>query len=323
MWSVWLACVRPEPVPAGAAPLDPEVIAALSMTRVRDDVRWIADESVGGRVPGTPGHDLVRDWLASEMALAGLEPVDGSFVVEVPLEPERARLGLDAAGQVFEVPLVGVGANLFGVRPGVDPALADEVVLLVAHYDHLGVDPSGDAYNGAFDDAAAVCALLELARALDAAHATFARTVAFLFTDAEEDGLDGAVAWVGSPTVPLPDVVAALSVDPIGRPLLADYGPLFVIGAERSERLQAAVDLAGARAGAVTTRLNRTPMIGYASDQDAFWDAPDPVPALWISSGGMSFYHTVDDTPDTIDYGSVRAHLGVVAQLAAELAAGG
>lgn len=317
MW--WLiAC---EPGPAGRAtgpPVPLAVLDAVSLERIRDDVDLLADEATGGRVPGSPGHAFARDWLAAEMAEAGLEPAGASFVAEFPLVLDRPRMGLDAAGQVYAVPSEQVGANLFGLRTGDDAALADEVVLLVAHYDHLGVDEAGDAYNGAFDDLTAVVALLELARTLDAHDVRFPRTLGFLFTDAEEDGLDGAEAWVADPTVPLPDVVVALSVDPLGRPVLQDFRSLFTFGAERSEGVARALDAVARWTTQPTHRINRTPVVTFGSDQDAFWDLS--VPALWISSGGMSFYHTVDDTPETIDYRCVDEHLRTTALLAGELA---
>lgn len=317
---------EPVPVPTtpaatpGAPPLDPAVVASLSMARIRDDVGLIASDDQGGRAPGSPGHQFVADWIASEMGAAGLEPVGASFAVDVPLTLERQRLALDAQGQVYPIPLEQVGRDLFGLRPGSDPALADEVVLLVAHYDHLGVTDTGEVYNGAFDDGTAVCALLELARALDAGQVSFPRSVGFLFTDAEEDGLDGAAAWAADPSVPLTDLAAVLSVDPIGRPLLTDYMPLFTIGAERSPEITRALIDTAPFTGAEVRRLSRTPVLLYASDQDVFWNRATPVPSVWITSGGMTWYHTTGDDPETIDYRSVKVHLGAIAQLAAALA---
>lgn len=300
-----LACARPEP---------PDPMSEVSLSQIRADVERIAGDATGGRVPGTPGHDEVRDFLAAEMEAAGLVPALGAdgFVLPITLQTTRERHGLDADGAVFEVPPDPPGANLFGVLPGA----SEELILLVAHYDHLGVEADGDVYNGAFDDATAVAALLELARAHVRAGAELPRSVGFLFTDSEEDGLQGAAAWLAAPSVE--DVVAALSVDPIGRPLLPDYGPLFTIGSERSPQIRAALDAAGAP----FRQLTRAGVFGFASDQDVFWAAPEPVPALWITSGGMTFYHQTTDDPETIDYASVRDHLAAIDRLVGALAAG-
>jgi hypothetical protein len=321
MLTLLLACQVELPPRAPGPPLPEAVLSSFSMERVRADLELVASDEQGGRAPGSPGHAFVRAWLADEMEAAGLEPA-GSFEIEVPLTLDHPRHALDADGQVYEIPLQQTGTNLLGLWPGSDPERADEVVLLMAHYDHLGVTESGSPYNGAFDDAAAVCALLELARALRDHDVKLPRTLAFLFTDAEEDGLDGAAAWVADPTVPLVDVVAALSVDPIGRPILPDFSPLVAIGAERSPEIGAAIERIAPWLvpGNEIRRVSRTPVVVFASDQDAFWDAPSPVPALWLSSGGMSFYHTPADDPITIDYRSVRDHLRAVSLLAAELA---
>lgn len=318
-----VGCHRTDPptqTPAETPPLDAAVLDSLSMTHIREDVDFMASDAQGGRAPGSAGHVIVRDWLASEMADAGLVPASDRFVVDAPLLLDSPRYGLDEQGNVYPIPLQQTGSNLFGLLPGVDPALADEVVLLVAHYDHLGVTETGDPYNGAFDDATAVCALLELARALVSREVRLPRTVGFLFTDAEEDGLDGAVAWAADPSVPLMDIAAVLSVDPIGRPILTDFAPLVVIGAERSPEITAAIGAIDPLVDAEIRRVSRTPVVGFASDQDVFWESPSPVPALWVTSGGMTFYHTVEDDPVTIDYRSVALHLEAIAMLAAELA---
>ena len=316
------ACHREDP--AEIAPVEeilPQaVLQSLSMERIRDDIELLASDEVAGRAPGSPGGRFVRDYLAAEMEAAGLSPVGGSFVLEAPLSLDRTRYALDEQGLVYAVPSEQIGANLFGLYPGADPELADEVVLLVAHYDHLGVTEQGDPYNGAFDDIAAVCALLELARALSSGAVALPRTVGFLFTDAEEDGLDGAAAWALAPSVSLADITAVLSIDPIGRPILTDFAPLVVIGPERSPEIGAALtDIVPSLRGEIR-RVSRTPVVGFASDQDVFWGLSDPIPSLWVSSGGMSFYHTVDDDPITIDYRSLSLHIEAIALLAARLA---
>lgn len=303
-------------------PLDEAALEALSMVRVRDDVELLASDDLAGRAPGSPGHRFARDYLAAEMADAGLLPVGDSLILEHPLVLSRNRYAKDEEGGVYAIDLEQTGYNLLGVRPGTDPAKADQMVLLVAHYDHLGVTAGGKAYNGAYDDITAVCALLELARVLDEQGLTFGRTVGFLFTDAEEDGLTGAAAYVSDPAVPLLETAVVISLDPIGRGVLPDYDPLFFIGAERSPEIGAAIAAVQPFASVPLAPLNRSMLLGYASDQDEFWNAPDPVPAVWVASGGNTFYHTVDDDPVTIDYRTVQHHLRALAMLVAELATG-
>lgn len=83
-----------------------------------------------------------------------------------------------------------IAKNVIGVVEGVDPELKDEVILISAHYDHVGVDPDGSIYSGALDNASGVSAMLELARIFSASKP--GRTMVFVAFDAEEIGLKGS-----------------------------------------------------------------------------------------------------------------------------------
>ena len=104
--------------------------------------------------------------------------------------------------------------NIAGIVTGKDPALRDEVVILTAHYDHLGVGRPfrGDSiYNGFSDNAAGVAMLLGIAKAL--LEDPPDRSVLFLFTSGEERGLLGSAYWTAKPSVPLDRTVAVLNLD--------------------------------------------------------------------------------------------------------------
>ncbi len=206
------------------------------------------------------------------------------------------------------------GRQFVGLLPGTDPVLADEYIVLMAHYDHLGVTSGGDVFNGAFDNATAVAALLELAEVLIEHEVAFRRSLLFLFTDAEESGFEGATAWVADPTVPLGEIALALSIDPLGRPLVPGFAPLAILGTERcpgATELWARVE---ELTGVPIVPINRAPVLIWGSDQDAFWFQEDPLPAVWVASPGMTWYHTTSDTAESIDYFTVRDHLGAIAQ---------
>src|ERR1700760_4048115 len=110
--------------------------------------------------------------------------------------------------------------NVLGIIPGPDPRLKDEVILLTAHMDHLGMkEPvNGDSiYNGADDDASGCVAVLQLARALAHEKAP-KRTVLFVFFGSEETGGQGNQYFLEHPPVPLTNIVANLEFEMIGRP---------------------------------------------------------------------------------------------------------
>ncbi len=105
--------------------------------------------------------------------------------------------------------------NIIGICEGSDPALKDEYVLYIAHYDHDGMR-NGLIYNGADDNASGAGALLELAAAF-AKSDPLRRSVAFIHFTAEEQGLLGSKYFVAHPVIPLKRIVAVINLDMIGR----------------------------------------------------------------------------------------------------------
>ena len=107
--------------------------------------------------------------------------------------------------------------NVIAYIEGDDPMLKDEVVVLSAHYDHVGVgspDVNGDfIYNGADDDGSGTVALLQIAQGLKAAKdagASFKRSVLFLHVSGEELGLLGSRFYSDHPVFPIEKTVANL-----------------------------------------------------------------------------------------------------------------
>ena len=303
-------------------PLSDAVLDALSMDNVKAHVDFLADDALGGRTPGSVGHAAARDYIIAELEAAGLDPAgdDGGFTVTRPLSREVSRWGFDADGEVVATSATE-SINVAAVLPGRDSEYVSDTIVLMSHYDHLGVTEGGDVYNGAFDDATAVGALLELARVLRDEDVALGRSVLFLITDVEEGGLQGSEGWVADPTLPLEDVVVAISMDPIGRGLLPEYAPLVLMGAEHSPGLRARIDALRPVADGDVFFVNRKPILSFASDQDSFWEGDPATPGLWFVSPGMTWYHTTDDDADTIDYRTVKAHLRFMAQLVADLGA--
>jgi len=294
-------------------PLSEEALAVVSPTRMKAAVDFLADDALGGRITGSPGHAAAMAWLIDEMADIGLEPagLEGDYVYPYPATPPDGWYQLDADGGI-SLSQPEVAYDLVGRLPGADPALAKEHILVMAHYDHLGVSVDGEIYNGAFDNASGVAVVLELARVLSA-HPP-ARSVIFLITDEEESGLDGARAWLQDPTIDAAHIRFGLSVDPVGRPSLPDYWPTVLIGTERSPEMDALWREAAAWNAQPTIFIHRDLIPIFASDQDQLYELDPPIPGFWFVNPGMSFYHTPDDTPETIDYRILREDVRFLAQ---------
>ena len=208
-----------------------------SATVAEGDVRRLlgalADDSMEGRATGTRGSARAATFIAAELARYGVQPAgDSGFFQRVPVARTSGGNELRLLGSLAARDSVGPTAranavNVVGVIPGSDPALRDQVVLIDAHYDHLGIQSGqrGDSiFNGADDDASGVVAVMEIARAL-ARGAAPKRTVIVAATTGEEVGLLGTRWYLEHPVRPLDAMVANLEIEMIGRPDSLAGGP--------------------------------------------------------------------------------------------------
>lgn len=115
-------------------------------------------------------------------------------------------------------------ANVVGVLEGSDPTLKDEVIVVGAHYDHLGrggegslAPREGEIHHGADDNASGTAGLLELARLLSQDREKMRRTLVFIAFGGEEEGLIGSSYYVAHPARPIEQTVAMINMDMVGR----------------------------------------------------------------------------------------------------------
>ncbi len=207
----------------------------------------LADDSMEGRRTLTPGEVRAATFIAGEFEVLGLQPMggDSGYYQWVPLVQVRRRNGTIGYGYPAHGVLdtiakdkIRYGRNIVARLEGSDPVLKNEVILVDAHYDHLGIGHpvNGDSiYNGADDDASGVVTVLQVARAMTAGPRP-KRTILFATFTGEEMGLLGARWFVDHPTVPLARIVANLEIEMIGRPdpLAGGPGKAWLTGYERS-----------------------------------------------------------------------------------------
>ncbi len=110
-----------------------------------------------------------------------------------------------------------ISSNIIGYIEGSDSVLRNECVIYTAHYDHVGKDARGNIYNGANDNASGSVGLLNVARAFSSLKKKPLRSVVFLWTTGEEEGLHGSSYYVENPLFPLDKTVADINFDMIGR----------------------------------------------------------------------------------------------------------
>lgn len=240
------------------------------------------------RADGNRGRAAIEGWVtrAQGQALCAAGGFDLEALKRAAVRPDfrpvplgvKARFSLRT--RLREVRSHNVVARL----PGSDPRRRDEYVVLTAHWDHLGRDPKleGDQiYNGALDNASGVAALLEVAEAATRLKRRPARTLIFLATTAEEQGLLGAAYYAAHPLYPLERTVANLNVDVVN-----PYGPtrdVEVIGLGRSTLDEVLQAVAAAQRRVV--KADSEPEKGRFYRSDHFEFAKRGVPAVYLKAG--------------------------------------
>ena len=172
--------------------------------------------------------------------------------------------------------------NLVAVWPGSERA--DEYVVYMAHWDHLGRDPTreGDQiFNGARDNATGTAGLIELAEAFANLASRPSRSILFLATTAEEQGLLGSLFYATNPVFPLMKTVAALNMDAMNT--FGKTRDVTVVGFGNSELDDYVV--AAASGQRRTVRPDPEPEKGFYYRSDHFSFAKHGVPALYVDPG--------------------------------------
>jgi Zn-dependent M28 family amino/carboxypeptidase len=254
------------------------------------DVRALCSPELAGRGSYQPGARLAGDYLAAELAAAGLE--------------------------IERQPIPGGAENVIGIKRGGPRAL-----IVSAHHDHLGAR-GDEVFWGADDNASGVAVILGIARSLrgvDLDH-----TVLFIGFGAEERGLIGSGAYVKQPLFPLEQTVAVINFDMVGRDFF-DAGAstprtAAVVGTEGSDRAR---DLVRAGAAAAGLRIVETParllqLFRIENRTDDWWFRRHEVLSIHFSTGLHDDYHRVTDTVDKL----VPGQLERIARTAAHLVRG-
>ncbi|MFT4539152.1 MAG: hypothetical protein ACI841_002919 [Planctomycetota bacterium] len=232
---------------------------------------------------------------------------------------ELTTLDLSWGAEVTPVDDFNVVGKLSGKGSVDNPKLADEVVVISAHYDHIGVrsstgsEPDADLIcNGADDDASGVAAVLEIAAAL-AKEGQPHRTAVFLLATGEEKGLLGTWHYIADPVGGLENTVANLNFEMIGRadPAAGGAGKLWLTGFERSNLGPACVE-------------RGIEVIQDPHPKQSFFTRSDNYAFVQRGIVGQTFstynlhedYHRPSDEADTLDFehmaACVRAGLGAV-----------
>jgi hypothetical protein len=208
--------------------------------------------------------------------------------------------------------------NVAAFMEGADPQLKDEVVVLSAHYDHLGLSLSSTSddtvYNGANDDGSGTIGVLSAARAFSKAKANGVkpkRSILFLSVSGEEKGLLGSRYYSDHPIYPIEKTVANINTDMIGRvdPKHQKSGNenyIYIIGGDIiSSDMDSLLKAGNARSGQLELDMRYNDL----NDPNRFYRRSDHwnfgrfgVPFVFFFNGVHEDYHSTSDEVDKINF---------------------
>ena len=204
-----------------------------------------------------------------------------------------------------------IGQNVLGYIPGSDSLLREELIVITAHYDHVGII-DGEIHNGADDDGSGTVTVLELAQAFQEAVKAGKgpkRSVLLMTVVGEEKGLLGSEWYADHPIWPLEQTVANLNIDMIGRVDEAhpdDDRYVYLIG---SDKLSSELHDISETANATYTNLALDYTFNAPDDPNRFYYRSDHynfaknnIPVIFYFSGVHEDYHRPGDDPEKIHF---------------------
>jgi hypothetical protein len=249
---------------------------ASSVERLKADVYYFASATLEGRGVSTPGIRLAAQHIRAEFKRIGLKSgtPDGKYYQAF----EYAQTPGDTTTTLH---------NVIGVLEG-KGAIANETIVIGAHYDHLGYGQHGSLapesqrghiHPGADDNASGVAAMLELARRFASRGTPSTRRMIFIAFCAEEDGRIGSQHYASKePLFPVKDTVAMMNFDMVGRLRNAELG---IAGDQSAKEFGDVLSSADAKSP-LKLRLGGPEYPGD-SDHASFSDVG--VPILYICAG--------------------------------------
>lgn len=278
----------------------------------------IASDEMEGRDTGSPGQKRAGEYMLNYYKDLGISypKALGSYYQKVPADFMKKRGG----GNLPD------SENILAFIEGSEKP--QEIVVISGHYDHVGTR-NGVVYNGADDDGSGTVAVMEIAKAFQAAKKAGngpKRSILFLHVTGEEHGLFGSEYYTDNPVFPLANTVVDLNIDMIGRDDPANRGKqyVYVIG---SEMLSSQLKVINEAANKMTNNLelnykyddpNDTERLYYRSDHYNF--AKNNVPVAFFFDGIHEDYHKPTDDVEKIDYNLLAKRTQLVFATAWELA---
>ncbi len=306
---------------------DPETYATtITAQELKEHLYTYASDAFLGREAGTEGETIAINYLKAEYESLGIKGgmPNGDYFMPMTLNAYRENKTFDAN-------------NVLAYIEGSEKP--DEILVITAHLDHIGIEADGQINNGADDDGSGNVAILEIAEAFKQAVKDGngpKRSILFLHVTGEEKGLLGSKYYTDNPVYPLEHTVANLNIDMIGRiDALHEEKPnyIYLIGSDiLSQDLH---DVSAAmndsyvnleldyRYNDPTTEVferGRYIENRYYYRSDHYNFAKNNIPVIFYFNGTHEDYHAPTDTVEKIEYDLLEKRTKLIFHTAWEIA---
>lgn len=305
---------------------------SINNTDLYKHIEVLSSDSLEGRETGKPGQKMAAEYIANQFKKIGIPPYKRkTYYQKFKVKSERHICKCDDCDltffkRIFKANQTIRGENVLGYIEGSD--LKDELLIITAHYDHLGKHDSL-IFNGADDDASGVSAALEIAEAFMLAKKEGngpRRSILIMPVSGEEKGLLGSRYYTDNPIYPLESTVANLNIDMIGR--LDDWHDngnyVYLIGSDRlsydlhdlNEKINneyIGIDL--------DYRFNdKDDPNRYYYRSDHYNFAKNNIPVIFYFNGVHEDYHKPSDTIEKLDFDKINTITKLIFLTAWEIA---
>lgn len=293
-------------------------VELISAESLKENLYIYASDAFQGRETGELGQKKAADFIKNKYIAMGIPSplASGDYFQNIP-------------AAYFEGRALNDSENVLAYIKGSEKP--DEVVVISAHLDHIGVLENGEINNGADDDGSGTVALIEMAKAFKAAVDNGEgpkRSILFLHVTAEEIGLLGSRYYTDvEPVFPLKNTVANLNIDMIGRvddKHENDRNYLYLIG---SDKLSKELHIISETVNKKYFNINIDYTFNEDNDPNRFYYRSDHynfaknnIPVIFYFNGTHDDYHQPTDTPDKIEYDLLEIRTRLVFTTAWELA---
>ena len=304
----------------------------ININDLYDHISVLASDSLEGRETGKPGQKKAAKYIASHFQKIGIPPYKRkTYFQKFKVKSKRHVCKCDDCDltffkRVFKSNQIIKGENVLGYIEGTD--LKDELIIITAHYDHLGKHDSL-IFNGADDDASGVAGAMEIAEAFMIAKKEGygpRRSILIMPVSGEEKGLLGSKYYTDNPVYPLNNTIANLNIDMIGRlddwHSTGDY--VYLIG---SDRLSYDLHNINEEINSNYTKLELDYKYNDEDDPNRYYYRSDHynfaknnIPVIFYFNGVHEDYHRPSDTIEKLDFNKIKKISKLIFLTAWELA---